>query len=299
MGNGLRYQWSIESPQSAVYRLDHASEVVATLHYADPPAAGSVKLRLTVTDGVTTASDILTLTHKPAGGSAWSDLGLLSALAQPLNVGDALALRTVTQSGLDTLWPTQPVTVRSVGDWPLQLAQAINSQNGPVRIGVLNLQGEILPGEDVAASRVYATSGTGIVSAFLKVIPASSPVPGANVSSVIASASPWYHEAQIRISHAQPITALSVKITLKKTAGWSLNGLYNTVGGQIRQTKASTASALVYQFDLLPAQTLNPGQARIFAAQANGSGKVRPVAGDDYSVTYTMGGVTRTIRGRF
>ena len=298
IGEGLSYQWSIESTQPMAYHLEHDNEKIATLHYDDVPAVGNLKLLLNVTDGARSDSEVLTLVHQPAIFSNWRDLGLLSGLAQPLEPGDRIALRTVTQAGIDALWPTQPVKYRKGSDWSQQLAQAINSRNGPVRLCILNNQGEVQMSQNLAENRVYAASSTDIASVFLKVTPVnagSKPT----ITPKVAQASPWYHESQIVISHAKPITALRVKITFQNTPGWSLNGSYNTVGDMIRQSTTSSAKALTYQFILQPGQTLAPGQNRRFASQANGSGTVHPSTGDSYSVTYTVEGVTRTISGHF
>ena len=298
IGEGLSYQWSIESSQPTAYRLERGNERVATLHYDDIPAVGNLRILLNVRDGAESDSEILTLVHQPAVFSNWRDLGLLSGLAQPLQWGDRMALRTVTEAGIDALWPSQPIKYRKGSDWTQQLAQVINGQNGPVRLGVLNSQGEVLMSQNLAENRLYAASSSDIASVFLKVTPVnagSKPT----ITPRVAQSSPWYHESQILISHAKPITALRVKITFQSTPGWSLNSLYNTVGDTIRQSTSSSAKGLTYQFVLQPGQTLTPGQNRLFAAQANGSGSIHPVAGDSYSVTYTVEGVSRTTSGRF
>jgi len=299
IGSGLSYQWSIESSRPTAYRLEGGNESVATLHYDDIPAESNLRILLNVTDGAESDSETLTLVHKPAILSNWRDLGLLSGLAQPLQSGDRMAIRTVTEGGIDALWPTQPVKWVKGSDWTQQLAQVINAQNGPVRLGLLNDQGEVRMSQNLAENRVYAASGTGITSVFLKVTPAPGAGSKATITPRVSQASPWYHESRILISHTKPITALSVRITFQKNDRWSLNGAYNTVGSVIRQSTSNTAKALIYRFELQPGQTITPGQNRLFAAQANGSGEVHPVAGDSYSVTYIMDGVTRTITGHF
>ena len=298
-GNALQYQWSIDAAQPALYQLENADQKVATLRYLNPPTEGMLKVTLTVSDGGSTNSKTLTLIHKPALSSAWLDLGKLVDLAQPLRMGDAIALRTVTESGIDAYWPIQPVTLKDANGWVLQLAQAINGQNGPVRIGALDGQGNIDPSQQEHLNRIYVLPGSGIKSAFLKVISAPNTATPANVTPMIANSSPWYYESQVRLGHTQPITSMKLTITLKKTSGWTLNGLYNTVGEKIRQSTQNTAQALIYEFELLARQTLEPGQSRIFAAQANGSGKTHPTTGDSYRINYTMGGKTYSTSGQF
>jgi chitin-binding protein len=298
-GNGLNYRWSVDAVQPALYQLENDRQKVATLRYLNPPTQGSLKVTLTVSDGVSTNTETLTLIHKPALSSAWLDLGELAALAQPLRIGDGIALRTVTGSGIDAYWPIQPVILKNTNNWILRLAQAINGQNGPVRIGALDGQGNIGPSQQQLSNRIYVMPGSGIKNAFLKVIPAPDTATPANVTPMVVNSSPWYFESQVRLRHTQPITSLKLTITLKKTGGWTLNGLYNTVGSKIRQSAQNTAQALTYEFELFPGQILEPAQSRIFAAQVNGSGKTRPTTGDGYRISYTMGGVTYSNSGQF
>jgi endo-1,4-beta-xylanase len=116
----------------------------------------------------------------------------------------------------------------------------------------------------------------------------------ATVTSAITSASPWFNEQQVRIGHTAPLTALSITVVIQRTTGLSISGQYNTVGGQIAQSSASTAAALTYQFTLAPGQTLGASNNRVFAVQMGGAGTAHPTAGDTYTVTYTSGGQTFT-----
>jgi hypothetical protein len=86
---------------------------------------------------------------------------------------------------------------------------------------------------------------------------------------------------------------------VQRTAGISYSGQYNTVGGQVQQSNASTSTAVTYQFTLASGQTLSPGTNRTFAAQTSGTGTSHPTAGDTYTVIYTSGGVQRTQSGTF
>jgi hypothetical protein len=79
----------------------------------------------------------------------------------------------------------------------------------------------------------------------------------------------------------------------------SYSGQYNTVGGQIAQSSASTSSTVTYTWTLASGQTLNASTQRTFAAQFGGTGTVHPVTGDTWTVNYTTGGVARTQTGTF
>jgi glycosyl hydrolase family 113 len=125
------------------------------------------------------------------------------------------------------------------------------------------------------------------------------PTPGVTVTPAINANSPWYNEEVIRLSNTANITSLSLSITVQRTAGIGLNGMYNTVGGLIQQSNSSAPTAIKYQFTLAPGQSLWPGTNWTFAAQTNGTGMLHPVAGDTYSITYTTGGATFTQSGHF
>jgi hypothetical protein len=122
---------------------------------------------------------------------------------------------------------------------------------------------------------------------------------GVTITKLINSNSPWYNEEAVRLDNTGAITALSVTIVIQRTTGVGLNGMFNTVGGQILQSNTVAATNITYQFTLASGQTLGPGTNRIFAAQASGSGTVHPTAGDTWVVSYTTGGVTFTQTGTF
>ena len=73
----------------------------------------------------------------------------------------------------------------------------------------------------------------------------------------VGSASPWFNELQLRLANTAPLTAVTVTVTVQRTAGGvSYSGMYNTVGGQFAQTNSSTTSAITYTFTLAAGQTL-------------------------------------------
>jgi len=119
------------------------------------------------------------------------------------------------------------------------------------------------------------------------------------VTSAVTSASGWFNEQQVRVSHTAPLSALSVTMDIRRTTGLSVSGQYNTVGGQMAQSSSSTTSTLTYQFTLAPGPTLSAANNRVFAAQMGGTGTAHPTTGDAYTVSYTSGGQNFTQTGTF
>jgi chitin-binding protein len=151
-------------------------------------------------------------------------------------------------------------------------------------VTALNASGESPVSTQVSATPQAATGGNG----------------GVTVTPMVTTSGPWFNEQQIRIANTSAITALSITVTVQRTTGISHSGQYNTVGGQITQSNASTASAITYQFALVSGQTLSAATApRTFAVQTGGTGTAHPTTGDTYTVTYTTGGVARTQSGTF
>jgi predicted carbohydrate-binding protein with CBM5 and CBM33 domain len=122
---------------------------------------------------------------------------------------------------------------------------------------------------------------------------------GVTVTKVVTANSPWYNELQVRLANTGPITALTVTVVAQRTTGTSFSGQYNTVGGQLTQSNASTTSTVTYTWTLASGQQLGAGSGRTFAAQLGGSGTVHPVTGDRWTVNYTTGGTARTQTGTF
>jgi len=118
-------------------------------------------------------------------------------------------------------------------------------------------------------------------------------------TSAVTSNSPWFVEEQVRIANTGTLTALTVTVTVQRTTGINPSGQYNTVGGQIAQSVASTASTITYTFTLAAGQTLGPSTSRTFAVQLSGNGTSHPTAGDTYSVSYNAGSGTVTTSGTF
>jgi len=117
---------------------------------------------------------------------------------------------------------------------------------------------------------------------------------GLTIAAEVTENGPFFNQEQIRMGNTLPITSLSVTIVIQRTAGLSVNGIFNTMGSQMTQSVATTPTTFVYQFNLVPGQTLQPEQNRACAAQTSGSGTTHPTHGDTATITYTSGGVTRT-----
>jgi chitin-binding protein len=122
---------------------------------------------------------------------------------------------------------------------------------------------------------------------------------GVTVTKAVPANGPWFSELQVRLANTNPITAMTVTVVVQRTTGVSHSGQYNTVGGQITQSNASTASTVTYTWTLNAGQTLGASTSRTFAAQLGGTGTVHPVTGDTWTVSYTTGGVARTQTGTF
>jgi hypothetical protein len=218
-----------------------------------------------------------------------------------LVAGDRVSVRTVSSTGQDAFWPANPLVITAAttaaNAWPFALAQAINAAGGDVRVGVLNAQNQVIPTQDATTNRVFALTSANLRSAFLQIVPGGDG--GVTVTRAVTTSGPWFNEQQVRIANTAAISALSITVVVQRTTGISHSGQYNTVGGPIQQSNASTTSAITYQFTLAPGQTLSPATSRTFAVQTGGTGTVHPMSGDTYTVTYTTGGTSRTQSGTF
>ena len=113
------------------------------------------------------------------------------------------------------------------------------------------------------------------------------------------NSSPWYSELQVRLANTQPITAMTVTVTVQRTTGVTHSGQYNTVGGQVAQSVTGAATPIVYTWTLNSGQQLGASTMRTFAAQIGGNGTTHPVTGDTWRVVYTVGGTQYTQTGTF
>jgi chitin-binding protein len=178
-GCTLSYSWTVNAENPELYSIANANAAQTTLTMLDPDAVSTVSVTLTVSGGGATNSEARQITHSPAGGSQWRDLGALTDTARTLTVGDRVSVRTVTSLGADAFWPTSPLVITAANAgataWPLALGQAINAQNGAVRVGVLNNSDQVVPQANATANRTFSAATSNITSAFLQVVPATAP----------------------------------------------------------------------------------------------------------------------------
>lgn len=118
---------------------------------------------------------------------------------------------------------------------------------------------------------------------------------------VATGSSPWWSELDVILNHTAPLTALTITITVQKTAGVVVSGQYsNFPGNMLLTSRTEDATRIMYTFRLATGQTLASGSNRLVAAQFNGNGTAHPYAGDTWVVTYTTsGGAAQTVSGTF
>jgi chitin-binding protein len=171
-GKNLQYRWSVDSYNPSLYTLTNADQAVATLTFNEPQAASKITVSLMATDGQIVDTTTRTLIHKPVVSNGLFDLGPVSAFELQFAAGDRLQLRTVSNTGVDSYYPASPLVMTdataAASAWPVALAQAINSADSAVQIGVLNAKGQIVPSADATANRVYAKTSASLASAFLQ-----------------------------------------------------------------------------------------------------------------------------------
>jgi hypothetical protein len=99
---------------------------------------------------------------------------------------------------------------------------------------------------------------------------------GVTVTRVVPQSSPWFSELQVRLANTQPITAMTLTITVQRTAGVSHSGQYNTVGGQIAQGATGSASPIVYNLDVEFGPAARRGFDAYFCRAIGGNGTTPP-----------------------
>jgi hypothetical protein len=192
VGSNLSYRWSVDSENPSLYSITNPTSANATLNLGVPQASGNVTINLLVTSGNSSDTETRTILHQPAVANQWFDLGVLTADARTLVVGDRVNVRTVSTTGQDAFWPTTPITITSANtgptQWPVSLANAVNALNGNVRIGVLNAQNQVVPAANATSNRIYSLTTASIASAFLQVVPGAVPSTPTGLAAVPGNA---------------------------------------------------------------------------------------------------------------
>jgi hypothetical protein len=116
--------------------------------------------------------------------------------------------------------------------------------------------------------------------------PTPTPLP-VTLTAAVGVNNPFFTEDDARVTTTAPLAALTVVITVQRTAGLRFSGEYDTVGSQVQESSSSTASTITYTFTLTRG-SLAPG-SYVFAAQAGGSGTAHPTSGDMATVTIPIG----------
>ncbi|HEY6510056.1 MAG TPA: lytic polysaccharide monooxygenase [Vicinamibacterales bacterium] len=263
-GCTLSYSWTLNSTNPVLYTISNPTAAQTMLNMANPAAGGTVTVTLTVTGGGVSASASRTITHSPTGGSIWRDLGALTLEPRTIAAGNNVSVRTVTNNGGDAFWPTQPLVITSANGgptaWPLALGQAINAQNGVVRVGVLNTSDQVVPQANATSNRVF-TSAANIVSAFLQVQPPGVPAaptnlnatPGNNQNSLTwtASAGATSYNVKRSTTNGGPYTNVLVGVTGTAVTDIGLNN-GTTYFYVVTAVNASGESAFSSQDDATP-----------------------------------------------
>jgi chitin-binding protein len=173
-GKGLTYAWSLNPSDLPSAKIVDGDKAKAKLVLTEPSVNENLQISLLVKNAAGQAdTEAKTLLHKPTGGSRWTGLGPLTTTPLTLAANDSVNVRSVLSNGTDRYTPNPALVLTDANagasQWPLALAQAVNSANAGLRIGVANAKGAIKPVADPTANRMFADSGSQIASAFLQV----------------------------------------------------------------------------------------------------------------------------------
>ena len=287
--------------------------VTAAFNPASVPAGQSTTLTLTAAAGAPATASPASVVVTGMAGS----ITARATVALTVTAGGPGPIFTLTASPSSLTVPagssaTSAITVVPSGGFTGAVTFSVSSPGLPASVSptssatgtTLTVIAPLTPGPaavDPLPVTVTGVSGGISRSVTVAVLPTSSGggTGGVTATPVVASNSAFFNELDLRLANANPLTALSVTITVQRTSGVSFSGQYNTVGGSIAQSSGSTSSAITYTFTLAAGQTLGAGGGWTFAAQASGSGTAHPTGGDTFTVTYTTGGASFTQSGHF
>lgn len=244
VGSGLKFQWSVTAPDPSLYTLRNADQPIATLALAEPGAGAKLTVTLTVTSTTGNASATATLVHHPTQPSPWFDLGLLSAAAKPLAAGNRISMRAVLSGGQDVFLPSTPITLTAAtaaaDAWPFELAQAVNAQNGVIRIGVLGTQNQIAPVRNATTNRIFAQATAGVSSAFLQVAQAAA---GCRVNYRFDTQWGSGFQTTITLTNTSTVPIFGYTLSWTLGAGESFNSGWNATFAASGQSVAASNTA--------------------------------------------------------
>jgi chitin-binding protein len=193
-GTNPQYQWSVTSPNPGSFTLENATSVNATLRLSNPPTSSNLLITLQVKNSSGADTKTFTLTHQPAAGASWKDLGAVTTAAKTLGAGDTVRLRVVRGTGQDQYFPASPLVLTAANAtaaaWPQTLANAVNALTTDVQIGVLNAAGNVASTASATANRMYASATANITGTFVEIV--TTPPPGGACSVKLRSGNNAY-----------------------------------------------------------------------------------------------------------
>lgn len=118
--------------------------------------------------------------------------------------------------------------------------------------------------------------------------------------SLASGTSPYWGEEDLHLVTTASLSALTITITVARTAGIAFAGQYtNLPGGALVATHSQGDDQLTFTYNLASGQTLPVGSSGLIGSQYSGNGTPHPTGGDTYTVIATSGGVTSTQGGHF
>lgn len=135
----------------------------------------------------------------------------------------------------------------------------------------------------------------------------ATPTPTASSSGTLSSSgsaasgcSAYWCEEDVTFNNSAPITALTVTVTVQKTAGVAYSGQWtNFAAGAVSMSHADNGTTVTYTYALNAGQTIAAGSGWKMGSQFSGNGTPHSTAADTWSVTATAGGASTTSSGHF
>ena len=286
--------------------------VTASFNPATTTTTGTSSV-LTLTASSTATLGAATVTVTGTGGSLTHTTTIALTVANPATPDFSLAASPATLTVNQGASGTSTVTITRTGGFanavtftasglPTGMTASFNPATTTTTgtSSVLTLTASSTATLGAATVTITGTSGTlSHTTSVALTVASGGGTGGVTVTPVVASSSNFFNEEDVRLGNTASLSALTVTIVIQRTTGISFSGQFNTVGGQITQSNASTTSTVTYTFTLGAGQTLTPNTSYTFAAQTSGTGTAHPTAGDTWTVTYTTGGQNFSQTGHF